>query len=469
MASDLNKVGFADVGPVPTGDMFVSYRKPSSSVSRFINITELLTSDDYVKIYKVYKSIQISVTVYASDKKALKKIKTIELQIYNHLEHLNEEQSKLKLIPSTILTCGIVPFVRSEIATQREEKLHHRHQAFLDSVKKLKESFAPKNSQWISDKIEPLLKLRLEDLEEELKRLKQNPRIARSFKKVERSCRHLENSTFKLSNSDLIALGHTLEVREALKETHFVINHAQGFEALLLNLTTKMLMKRFNPENFGDYESLRDDVFVNDLDRSVDWYRKKLNEQVGYKAYTYHDGDFPELISGDCYFESIKHLESALSFLVKNTNEAFKKSKMFEGLFATILLQYFNDQTVVKQFIEEIKKIEPVEGGTLYSICVPKEKFREMGYLSHPFGRPVSRKYSNEQIDSLQDGDLKAFPVSEDKKVYQVPQVRLLAHKLSPKEGVLSIPHTAISPEDLKRVENEIELIIQRALLGFRI
>jgi hypothetical protein len=74
----------------------------------------------------------------------------------------------------------------------------------------------------------------------------------------------------------------------------------------------------------------------------------------------------------------------------------------------------------------------------------------------------------------LQEGctpeeDKTVFSLAEDQFYSHIPQVRLLAHQLKPKKGVFIIPHIAIDPESLEKIEDQIELIIQRALLGFRI
>jgi hypothetical protein len=89
-------------------------------------------------------------------------------------------------------------------------------------------------------------------------------------------------------------------------------------------------------------------------------------------------------------------------------------------------------------------------GGTLYSICIPKEKFSSMGYLATLFGCPIDRTYNPEELDSLQNGVF-TYPKAS------FPQVRLLTKKLNMEEGVLIIPNSTLSEERIKEVEDRVE------------
>ncbi len=298
---------------------------------------------------------------------------------------------------------------------------------------------------------------RLKSDELELSRLENIPKTSKALKHFA-----LPSTNVK----EKIAFAQTLELQEALKSSHYVINHGQANNLIVINITAKKTLELFEQKKHQHFEVLRHVACLNKIPeyRDVKWYKKNYIREFRY----YSSEDMPiraELISGDVY---LGYCNTSMSAFGSFSNG--KRSDLYRAQ-ATIeenIYHYFPDREFSKEVSKKLISLtKEEEGGTLYSICVPKASFDEIGYLSFPSGAPVSMKdflriyhhlpkplkkrILSKQMDSWQDGG------NPSRFAWQPLQVRLLSSKLSQEAGVFILPHTTLPEKKVIELEDKIE------------
>ena len=138
-----------------------------------------------------------------------------------------------------------------------------------------------------------------------------------------------------------------------------------------------------------------------------------------------------------------------------------------------IVDNYYPDSPVGQKLLEGVKHIVSSfsdlggRASTLYSICVPKQLFPKIGFLAAPGGTPYKYRYSSEQLDLIQSGvrpgheriPVENHPTLEGRHV--MPQVRLLAHKLRPEDGITIVPHYSENQKNIEKIESELDLLLE--------
>src|SRR5581483_5763367 len=191
--------------------------------------------------------------------------------------------------------------------------------------------------------------------------------------------------------------------------------------------------------------------------------------------------------------------ESALDFFSGTPNIA-NGSFFLKSILQPIVQTYFPDPITQSRLIHDLLQVtwSLPAGGTLYSICIPKEKFHSVAYLSAAFGKPYPKKFFTIQdLERFQDGSI--FTESENEMVLngmgdlmkpqnfsifiskvmegykphevqeEFPQVRILAHKLQPEEGIFIFANSTLDEEELQNLGSTIDLLIQKATIQFRV
>ncbi len=290
----------------------------------------------------------------------------------------------------------------------------------------------------------------MSDFKQELIRLKSILRIATSLEKVNK----------KFSTRHQVAFGRSIELREKLKDTHYVINHGQNLELMLVNMIARKMKQEFEPHYYESFEPLRHDTALRNIKEdihTVAWYQNQISRRKT------NDHDLrKELLCGDCVLESTEPGESALDFFAGSTNVANRDGSLTFRLLLTIVQDYIPDQRVASKLCSDLANLmnSCPKDGNLYSICVPKEKFDESCYFSHPYGVPLkNQKELKGKIDKMQSG--------EDSIGY--PQIRVLTHKIRPEDRYHVIMHLTLSSEQLSIIDDEVSLCIQAVLTAYRV
>lgn len=289
--------------------------------------------------------------------------------------------------------------------------------------------------------IDSVLKARLPCPISESSRLKDNPRIKQTLQTI---------SHAKLNPAQELAVMQSIELQDKLKG-FFVINHGQSNSGLVINIASKKLSEIFDAKKYKHFEVLRHPIFLKHIQKEQDvhWVKEKM--QTGYDS-QYRD----ELICGDIYLEHTAPNESAIAFLSSSTSIALALKENFKR---NTLDKIVGVYPVDKKLATELSGIgDSLKGGSLYSICIPKEKFSSMGFLSKAYGTPTDWKYHKSDLDYIQKG----YVPSKAHDYGQPPQVRLLANKLTPEEGVFIIPHTTLDTTQLKDLEDQVESCIRK-------
>ncbi len=293
--------------------------------------------------------------------------------------------------------------------------------------------------------ISSTLKNRLATAAAELSRLSQDLRIQKSLQKIESSHYYYD----PLTAAQKVAIAQSIELRENLKDTYYVINHGQNNSGIIANILAKKVNELFEAKKYEYFEVLRHDVFLQGISKKQDvaWYKKKME----YGS----DHDYRnEIICGDIQLENTTSYESAIDFFAFSKNIAAAEDYNFtQRIIEKIAGKYFqSDKKLVEQVSKELTDLSKgLTGGTLYSICIPKTKFDSVGYLSGPFGHPLHDTFTSDDLDSLQDG-LSSIST----------QARLLTAKLDPKEDIFILPHSTLSIKELRKIEG----IVENCLLG---
>jgi hypothetical protein len=296
---------------------------------------------------------------------------------------------------------------------------------------------------------------RLPDLGKELSRLKGNPRVIQSLDHINAYHRSV------LVTEEQIAVGRSLELQEHLKKDYYIINHGQNNDSIIVNIAAKKALEIFQQKTIPS-QILRHPVFLENSTRDLSWFKENLhmgNQDLNYS---------PELISGDFILEHLTPSESAIDFftgtpnmlngprMVRSADGGIRivEEKNYQEKIVTKIVQHHivdkNLAALVSKKVIHIGRALQDGGGTLYSICIPKENFSSIGYLAASFGRAITKHYTQEELEGLQNG---VFTPPEG----SLPQVRLITKKLNLEECVLIIAHSTLNDQRIKEVEAQVE------------
>lgn len=437
----------------------ISYRSQTDQFSHFLNVEDLLKSDNSEKIKKIYNDILCSVTAY--DPNHVKSLVNVENKLYDRIatleikrkEEIQNKNTGWKAFCLSFLTLGIRPLIlliKKQSIQSEIDQIGKTHKKFLHAFNQMKYRRVEKELHPKLKVMKELEKSQLSDLGQELIRLKSIPRIATSLEKVNK----------KLSKRHQVAFGRSIELREKLNDTHYVINHGQNLELMLVNTIARKLKQEFEPQYYESFEPLRHDTALSHIKEdthTVAWYQNQIS-----KGRTNDHGLRKQLLCGDCVLESTKPYESALDFFAGSTNIANRDGDLTFRLLLTIVQDYIPDQRVASKLCRDLVKLmnRCPRGGNLYSICVPKEKFDESCYFSKPYGVPLKNQEElRGKIDKMQSG--------EDPSGY--PQIRVLTHKIRPEDGYHVIMNSTLASDQLSKIDDEVSLCIQAALTGYRV
>lgn len=283
--------------------------------------------------------------------------------------------------------------------------------------------------------INRVLRERLDSFNLEIKRLQKDPKIQELTNKFPQT-------------PESMCLMQTIELQEALKETHFVFNHGANSHMMILHMTAKKTLEIFEKKTFSHFEILRHPVFLAHLSKQHDiaYFKEAMNHHL---EHTYRN----EVLSADICLNNKEHKESAYSFFATNNTNVYQ-SQFLERTLETIL-KHYAPQTK----IETAKKItdlgKDISSGCLYSICIPHQAFTSTGYLSRAFGYPLEKHHTLSDIRLCQDG------YSSHLMSYgSFPQVRLLTHQLSPNRDIFILPHTTLDKKQLTELEKKISNLL---------
>lgn len=265
----------------------------------------------------------------------------------------------------------------------------------------------------------------------------------------------------ELSLEAQITVARSIELLEAIKGDYFVFNHGVSRATFLLHMLTTKLYQSKYPEN--NFLYLRHQCFLDDIpsDHDVKWYLKNHKK---VKAFDHHF--FNELMSVDAYLENETCMESAISLLEYGVNICINQSEVMEDVVKRIFSQYTQDELKIEQFTRRFFSIMDNTyrtQGMLYSICVPKERFHHMGYLSRRYGH-AHHYLSSYHITVMQEGYSQREKVKKLLEKRDVPQIRLLPHKLKPEEGVFIIPHCTFSPLEEQYIQRSLNDLVKGIL-----
>lgn len=446
-----------------TNPTIISYRSPKDQCAQFLNIDNLLTSDDSKKIKEIYDNILHSVTAY--DPKYVKSFVKIENKLYERIISI-ENKTKKKIEDKkrgwvafflSVLTLGFRPLIlliKQQTIQKQINELRKTHEKFFKAFNQMESRSKEKKLHPKLEAIQDLEKSQAIDINQELLRLKSIPRVHSSLLK-------LYPNNFWLSIKQQVAFARSLELQEKLKDTHYVINHGQNLELMLVNILGQKLKQEFEPEHYESFEPLRHDTALEHIKEdthTVSWYQKKLNK-FGVIDHSLRK----ELLSADCVLESTKAYESALDFFAGRTNIAKREDyKLTFNLLVKIVQYYMPDEEITNKLCNDLVSIMTrcPAGGNLYSICVPKEKFDESCYFSKAYGTPLKNQTElKAKIDKMQSG--------QDPSGY--PQIRILTHKIRPEDGYHVIMNSTLTKDELLKIDDEVSLCIQAALTGYRV
>lgn len=269
---------------------------------------------------------------------------------------------------------------------------------------------------------------------EELARLKENPRVQKS----------LQNTNF--SKRVQIAYGQSLEVYNTFKNDYYVLNHGQRIGMMVINMFYKELTKRYEPQkDVSEFHVLRHatDLAPIPATQTAQWYQNNVKDDHNFMR---------ELICADSCLESKAPGESALDYFSKNYNSIILNAEVARNA----VQQYIKDPIVQNQIISKLNALmnkcsqNHLDGGNLYTFCIPKNKFDEMVYFSGPYGKSTGINYTKEDLELMQKGEQISKPI---------PQCRILTNKLKKENGVkifVSSTMTKVEKEALKLQVKEI-------------
>lgn len=303
-------------------------------------------------------------------------------------------------------------------------------QALLTNTAAQREKSSSVDSRW-----KQLKKRRKNDPQEEYTRLTHIQKVQNSF-----------SSVGYLTQRQCIAYGHSLEVREAFKKDHFIFNHGQSTSFMVINIFVKELLKKTKPGTLHGYHVLRDPLFLT-TERSPSWYEQNCDNDM------YHSTD---LISVDACLESTAWAESAFYYFSNNTSASFPN--ILRPLIEKHLSNKAKQTTLFTQLTQLMESCSA--SGNLYTICVPKEQFHEVGYLSLSYGRGIA---TLKNIAPPQKLAVERAYLERMQEGRSWSQVRLVAHRLTPENGVKIFLNSTFTKQEKDALKTKIRHLIEEA------
>lgn len=410
----------------------ISYREKGATSSRFLNLDQVLDGTDFDKIFNIYENILNRIPAIEGSASSFKRMRDIN-------ERFKEKLLSLQKEPIGFFEWLFACFFNSK----RLALIDDTYKLFNKYLTNTEETILPKEKKRSHPALIELSRSQLSNPQAELARLKKIDRVQESLSRT-----HINS----LSTRQQIAIGHSIELRETFKSKYYVINHGQNLVLMAVNLLAKKLKQIFEPQQYRDFEIMRHDVFLRRIQnhQNIDWFKKTMVNQIDH-------GFRNELICGDAYLESTIKGESAISYFASMTNVALRDGSLnVFHLIDAMIEHYFPDRdtrTKLRTQILQLCSILDIKNeGTIYSICVPKVEFESVGYISKPYGHPIS--CGLHALDAMQNG------------CRYEGQIRLLTHKLDPNKGFMIVPHSTLSKKQIDRLEQDIEFLLQQAKLG---
>jgi len=235
---------------MPIQPTIISYRSQTDDVSHFLNVDDLLKSDNSEKIQTVYNDILCSVTAY--DPKHMESLVKVENNLHKRIvslktkenEEIQNKNTGWKGFYLSVLTLGVRPlilYMKTQSIQGEIDQINKTHNKFSRSLGQMQNRAVEKESHPKLEALKELESTQLTHVDQELTRLNAFPRIAKSLKRVNAELQ----GDRKLSKSHQVAFGRSLELREKLKDTHYVFNHGQNLELMLVNSIARKLKQEF--------------------------------------------------------------------------------------------------------------------------------------------------------------------------------------------------------------------------------
>lgn len=457
--------------------MYITYRSKGKSFSEFLNMDKLLINGTKQSLNKIHKYICENAPLYSPEH--LPKLKELESKLCKRIQHL--EKSNQTLLQKKcegplytflcIITAGfyfLALSIQMENCDDRILEIEEKHKTFSQLLERIEPRSSKKSEQPLLEGIQKCKNLQLSNPQQELERLEKIPRVKTSLEFIQK-----KNN---LSLEQKIAIGRSLELRESLKETHYVFNHGQSTIIMLLNIIARKLKHEFESCYHKFHETLRHDVFLSDIKQEME-KKTYFMSKIGIEGLTDHNFS-TQLLSADCVLESSMRYCSALHFFLTDSN--IKDGIEFViPLLSEVIKYYFPNNKVADQLctnlLEHMYRIP--KGNNLYSICVPKQKFEESCYFSHPLGVPCHTAFE-ENLEKMQSCEYitKIFDYykkesSETPSIHysSYPQIRILTSKIKPEDGFHVILNSTMDQNVLKDFEEKVDFSLKEALTGFRL
>lgn len=460
-------------------DLWISHRREGAQNSEMINVIQYLKrktlkTDDFFKICDIYQSLFKNVHLIEPSKH--KKLHFLEMLIFERLQEISTDLQKA--MQNTLSSSNNPAALNKSANIQKQiqnlqEKIESEKLAVSQKMQGLKEN-RPKILQQFKHMEErslkkeeiPLLEVlttlkskRLKKLEDELNRLKRNPSIEERLEQIKNELKYRRDEKLRkdVKTRQLIAIGHSMELREAVKKDYIVLNHGQNLDLMFVNLLAKKLQNLFTSQT-SDQDVLRHASQFGKI-KDIEFFRRDINSSSNRNDTNYSR----ELLCADIVLHSTKSMSSAIDFFTGTKNIAKISNNAFlKDLLMSIIKVYLPDEEAAKRLYKEIKKIikNYFPANNLYSICIPKEKFKELCYFSRARGytRELIQDELHAKIDDMQSG---ADPCD-------FPQVRILARAIQAKDGIHVVRHSEFRDEILETIENRVEVAILNALTNQR-
>jgi hypothetical protein len=228
-------------------------------------------------------------------------------------------------------------------------------------------------------------------------------------------------------------LGQALEIQQIYQDTHYVLTHGQDRCGYLLSLIYKKDAKLAG-KNLKYFKYLRPHT-IHETPKPLTKYAADVDD---------HDlTTKKDLLACSTNPFCNKSYESALSFFSKSTNMS-----NFEAL----VLEHTGQEAHFTP--------NPCDRpGNLYVICIPKDKFPRIGYLSYPRGIPC--KCSKNIHETLQEAQ-KGLKTLECEEVWG-SQARLSLSNLTPDCRIFAL--TPFTKSERKTMKSKIDKMPVRSKL----
>lgn len=287
----------------------------------------------------------------------------------------------------------------------------------------------------------------------------------------------------KRFNQIKMIMAQALELKSIYGDTHHVFIHAQASNWLGLTYLVKELHKAFEPDTqVKHFKFLRPPIKLAKPGMASSLWKAFRNtfleeakitnvrEYIHSKWFVMDsDGETREhLLSVDGYFLNPQRYESSLFFLVNNSNILGKSDTI--KYFYKQIVNHYNPDLSEKTLNKLVNRVfhavqsEKAPCGNLFTICVPKEKSRDIQYRAHPFG-VVCKCHSEEEsgiiLNNLQKESL--TPNTKCSSSIKIPQFRIYTPMLKP--GIT--PTYLLTPHDRADRRN-MKAKIKKAVLEAR-